>query len=50
MKPKSNELNLKLGRNPCFKISKNLFPNLRKTMEIRYSVKIGSIHKENGSL
>ena len=32
MKPKSNDLELRSGRNPCFKISKNLHPNLGKTM------------------
>ena len=30
-KPKSNHLNLKLGRNPCFKISKNPHLNLSET-------------------
>ena len=33
MKPKSNDLDLRLGRNPCLKINKNLHPNLGKTMK-----------------
>ena len=32
MKLKSNDLDLRLGRNPCFNISKNPHPNLGETM------------------
>ena len=32
MKPKSNDLELKLGRDPCFKMRKNPNPNLGETM------------------
>ena len=32
IKPKSNDLNLRSGRNPCFKISKNPHPNLDEIM------------------
>ena len=31
LKPKSNDLDLRLWRNPCFKISKNSHPNLGET-------------------
>ena len=31
MKPKLNNLDLRSGRNPYFKISKNLHPNLGET-------------------
>ena len=37
MKPKSNDLDLRLGRNPCFKISINLHSNLGKKMKIPIS-------------
>ena len=33
MKPTSIDLDFRSGRNPCFKISKNLHPNLGETMK-----------------
>ena len=34
MKSKSNDLDLKLGRNPCFKIKENVHFNLGEKMKI----------------
>ena len=37
MKPKLNDLDLRSGRNPCFKISKNPHPKLGEMMKILIS-------------
>ena len=37
MKPKSNDLDLRSGRNPYLKISKNLYSNLGEKMKIPIS-------------
>ena len=39
MKSKSNDLDLKSARKPCFKISKNLNPNLGEVMSNSISKK-----------